>query len=215
MNEFLLQNNLTILDLKYKQCVPYTYHNSVSSTYIDHVAASDSAVELTKECTIQALSYNNVSDHLPITTVLAIECNNEKNNIKINSEKEYHHINWDDKRTVSSYRNIIAEAADCLPDVIINKIKTTKQANRIVNEMCSALAISFTACVQKLSMKGKKVIKVILNLTAGGTLLVIQPAIAKNFGLTSGETVAAPARSMFISAINQQKKNIETYLKSQ
>ena len=154
MNEFLLQNDLTILDFKYKQGVSYTYHNAVSRSYIDHVAASEPAVKLSNECKIQALSYENLSDHLPIKTVMSINCSKTDGKPAIKSEKEYPPINWNNKQIVSSYKNNIVKAAAGLPDVTIDDIKNSNQSNKVVNEMCTtACDLVHGVCVQTINEK--------------------------------------------------------------
>ena len=70
--DFLRNNDFEVAHFNVEQDVSYTYFNTISRSYIDHVFISKDARNTVTACAIVSDLPSNVSDHFPMCTTLGV-----------------------------------------------------------------------------------------------------------------------------------------------
>jgi hypothetical protein len=113
--DFIMANDLNVVDFNFKQPVKYTYFNIKNNTFtwIDHILCTDYDKLSVSSCQIIPLKAENVSDHLPLTVKLFINVNGrtqgDHNRTQTNVCMPYYPIpDWNHSDRNENYRNILA-----------------------------------------------------------------------------------------------------------
>ena len=117
-------NSLDILNFGYKQNVSFTYHNTNSRSYIDHVLASPSVASNTKSCKILSDVYDNTSDHFPILTNICLDVKLPSSHKESLENRRNMCINWGDNLMVRTYKELLTDACEKLPPIDQHSVRS-------------------------------------------------------------------------------------------
>ena len=117
MYDFLIANNLTIVDFKYPQPVSYTYfcHKNCTYTWIDHILSTFYDCDDISSCQIIPEECGNVGDHLPLRVENAIKKVHCIPGIGDSRFVSNPRPQWGDTKRQLEYRNILTKKLQCIP----------------------------------------------------------------------------------------------------
>ena len=139
---FIVDNNLYVVNFMYDQNVNFTYQKGGKVSYIDHVLASVHLDDNIKQCSIQSDDANNVSDHYAMSVRLLLSLESAQTmDIPCNCTKEevYPRMNWRNELLIKRYNQNIKCGLKSLYLEDTSNIKTTNEAEHYVEQLSEKL----------------------------------------------------------------------------
>ena len=138
LHDFVMDNELTIVNHSFPQKVHHTYSKGGYKSYIDHVLCSENMVDSITLCSIGCDDFDNTSDHLPLVVKMELpasqgteaDITNRSNPLPV-----YPKAKWADEDVRASYKAaLIPRLAEIHAPPLANG-----NAAEIVNSLCSSL----------------------------------------------------------------------------
>ena len=102
--DFIADNECSVANFSFTQPVNYTYSNSVSKSYIDHVLAPTHLLNIISTCAILC-DDTNVSDHFPIRCHVKLKASTESRTTSAGPRPS--RVRWDSQTTQRAYRDTL------------------------------------------------------------------------------------------------------------
>ena len=118
--DFLRNNDFEVANFNCEQDVSYTYFNTISRSYIDHVFISKDARNTVTACAIVSDLPSNVSDHFPMCTTLGVCVTSKELDIAgngVSSFPNFPRVDWSDNKNCTAYSRYMDVATASLPGV--------------------------------------------------------------------------------------------------
>lgn len=158
--DFLASNNLTAVDLLYKQSVNYTYSCVMRDVYtwLDHICCSTTDLKNVNSCYILNDDSLNVSDHLSVHIDFWV-CLKTKSSLNAISITNLSHVqpNWSNNARNVTYCNLLAEKLNLLHKLPNSAVDVQNVIDNRMNDIVNAIHQSSkeAGCVPKCVFKPK------------------------------------------------------------
>ena len=117
--EFLVQNDLCVLNFLFRQSVSYTYSQGSKQSYIDHIVVPRYLCEKFLDCNILNKAEDNVSDHFAINASIDVPgVKQDDENFDLGSKyQEYPRARWDDVLFQKEYCKLMLDSMQSIPTI--------------------------------------------------------------------------------------------------
>ena len=133
--DFLRNNDFEVANFNFEQDVSYTYFNTISRSYIDHVFISKDARNTVTACAIVSDLPSNVSDHFPMCTTLGVLVTSKELDIAdngVSSVPNFPRVDWSDNKNCTAYSRYMDVATASLPGVNFDTVTSRDEARKAV-----------------------------------------------------------------------------------
>ena len=139
--DFICDNQLYVANFSYHQNVNYTFFNSVSRSYIDHVLVPEYLQENVLDCSIQEVCADNTSDHLAIQCSLKLSVSRPKDSeeCELSLCPKYPRPKWDDTRVRARYTASLNDRLQAVRPIDARGVSSAETAACYVNTLTSTL----------------------------------------------------------------------------
>ena len=139
---FLSNNNLCVGNFNFAQKVNFTYQRSNARSYIDHVFAPEYIMNSIEACTIIEEDANNISDHLPLSTVIMLKSLQSKHD-----DVSFPRPKWHDSNFQNLYCDEVRRRLMGLTYPDIQRV-TVDTALGYINQLCEDISDILHQCVK-------------------------------------------------------------------
>ena len=144
---FLSNNNLCVGNFNFAQKVNFTYQGSNARSYIDHVFAPEYIMNSIEACTIIEEDANNISDHLPLSTVIMLKSLQSKHDDERSVNVSFPRPKWHDLNFQNLYCDEVRRRLTGLTYPDIQKV-TVDTALGYINQLCENISDILHQCVK-------------------------------------------------------------------
>ena len=152
--DFLRNNDFVVANFNFEQDVSYTYFNTISRSYIDHVFISKDTRNTVTACAIVSDLPSNVSDHFPVCTTLSVLVTSKGLDIVdsgMSSLPSFPRVDWSDNKNCTAYSRYMDVAATSLPGVNLDTVTSRDEARKTVESMCNAAVTVMHECCSSIA----------------------------------------------------------------
>lgn len=154
--DFIMDNQLAVLDFEYEQTALYTYANSANRSHIDHVICTERTRKLITNCSIKHNNEENVSDHLPLLTGITLPVDLEQlHDSPGNPVSRYPRINWSKPCMRDSYRTHVQESLKVIKRIDVDAV-SEDNALTCLNRLCTELTDAMHGAARAVSENDKR-----------------------------------------------------------
>jgi exonuclease III len=139
--DFLSDNELYVANFSFAQDVNYTFKNTTSRSYIDHIMIMESLAEKVLNCKIQS-DDDNVSDHLPLCCHIKLSIKRNMSNHNTTIDKA--NVNWSDHNVQKAYSDKLRSVLRSKPLPSMDQVLSTEEAEKSVNSVYSDICAAMT-----------------------------------------------------------------------
>ena len=137
----LRNNDFEVANFNVEQDVSYTYFNTISRSYIDHVFISKDTRNTVTACAISDLP-SNVSDHFPVCATLGVLVTSKGLDIAdsgVSSLPSFPRVDRSDNKNCTAYSRYMDVAATSLPGVNVDTVTSLDEARKTgIHVQCCA-----------------------------------------------------------------------------
>jgi hypothetical protein len=120
----LAANDVSAMDLHYKQSVDYTYfcHSNKNYSWIDHIFCTNKGVENYISCKIIPEDVNNVSDHLPVQGKFFMSLNKCEKIKHAYGKEHFIPAKWSNVKQTNRYNELVCKAFEAIHCIDIHDV---------------------------------------------------------------------------------------------
>ena len=151
--DFLNYNKMCVANFMCQQDNLYTFKRGKLQSYIDHVCINEYLCDMILDCKIISQHEDNLSDHLPLSTMLALSVSipiDQSCPKKYESSKIFPKPNWQDLSFQEKYKVKVCSAINSVPLTDIDSISSDQAldyVNDLYNTLCDKMHTSVKQCI--------------------------------------------------------------------
>ena len=147
---FLVANDLVVLDFLQRQEVSYSYfcHKSNAYTWIYHIIGSAYDIDAVQSCNIIPEESDNLSDHLPLRVSLKLRLSQKPSDSNI-SEPQHTLPKWKNQAMTVLYQQCLKKELDSVPDLDLSALSNSQSAQATIDTHVDAINSAFHKAATK------------------------------------------------------------------